>query len=455
MKQARLTILLGLLGTLSLPAVAMGLTDAVSAALDHNADYRVQRLDRDAQQLAGPIARAALLPNISLSSTRLTNQGDREQTSAGLGLTRSLDYRSRQSSINLRQPLYHPDARIRYRQGKLQAEQADIVLLGRRMELTVQVATAYFDVLFAQDTIGLADSELASVKGQIGAAQQRFSRGEGTRTEVAEAQTRRDLTEAKLIDAHDRLAVARAQLSKLTGVSDPALRRPHDGAPTVAVSPAALSDWLQLAEERNVDVLALRVQAHAAQLEIERNRAGHHPRVDFVASVTDAKNDTLNTLNTSSLVRSAGVQVTMPIYSGGATSASVEQAVIQREKANASLAAATQTAVESTRARYVSVMAAARKLQVYERAVRSSQIALEGTQLGFGAGIRTNLEVLDAQRQMQETRRERAQARYLYLLGLLQLKAAAGTLTDLDVHAIDQQLTVAPISASSKSELPR
>jgi outer membrane protein TolC len=159
--------------------------------------------------------------------------------------------------------------------------------------------------------------------------------------------------------------------------------------------------------------------------------------------VTEARNDTLNTLNSSSLIRSAGVQFSLPIFAGGGTVAATEQAVKLRDKAVAELNAAIRTALERVRSRFLSVQSAAAKLLVYEGAVAASRTALEGIELGFSAGIRTNIDVLDAQRQLQAAQRELAQVRYLHLLGILQLKAAAGTLTDEALTELDRYLVEA------------
>jgi outer membrane protein TolC len=269
--------LVATLWALALPAHSAGLADAFSAAIEHDEAFRAQRLERDAQQLSVPIARAALLPNVSLSSTHQTNRGDRTQTFFGLDSTQPLDYRSQQSVLSLRQPLYHPDAYIRHEQSKLLGTQADAVLRGRRMELALQVGSAYFDVLFAQDTLALVDAEVASALGQISAARDRYARGEGTLTEVAEAQARHDLAAARRVDAQDRIITTRGEFTRLTGMTAPRLRRPSAKAADIALDPAELAQWLKLAQENSAELQALRVQADNARLEVDRNRSGHHP----------------------------------------------------------------------------------------------------------------------------------------------------------------------------------
>lgn len=422
----------------ALSANATGLAQSFRAATEHDETFRAQRLEREARHFAVPIARAALLPSISLNSVYQTNRGERTQTLFGLESSQALDYRSQQSVLSLRQPLYHREGWIRHEQGKLQAAQADEVLRAQRIDLMLQVASAYFDVLFAEDTLALVDAEAASAQEQMHAARDRYARGEGTLTEVAEAQARHELADARRIDARDRIVTTKAEFTRLTGLSQPALKRPGPESAHTPLDPPALSGWMELARTHNAELQALRVQSANARLEVDRNRSGHHPRVDLVASVTDARNDTLNTLNTASLVRSAGIQVTLPILAGGGVVAATDQAVLMREKMDAELNAATRTTLERVRSRFLGVQGAIAKLPVYERAVAASRTALEGTQLGFMAGIRTNIDVLDAQRQLQVARRELAQARYVHLLGILQLKAVAGTLTEQTLEDIDR-----------------
>jgi protease secretion system outer membrane protein len=449
----RSPILVALLCLLADSACGMGLLEAFRAAQNNDADFRAQRLDRDASQLNADIARAGLLPNVSASSIDTANSGERTQT-GGTGtadVTQPLSYQARLSSVILRQPLYYAEGLVRYRQGQQQAVYADTLLESKRLELAQNVTTAYFDVLLARDNVALGEAELVAAQEQTRLAERRFTGGEGTRTEIAEAQARKYLAEAKLIEARDQVDVAESTLARITGVTTTRPRPLRSAAIALALEPRTLGEWLDSARQRNADVLLLRLQTEYAQLEIEKNRSGHLPRIDLIASVTDARNDTVNTLNTSSIIRAAGVQLTIPIYSGGAVVAGTDQAVINREKSLASLDSAIRTAVEKTRKQYLASVSASGRIAAYEKAVQASDEALKGNQLGFQAGIRTNLDVLNSQGQLYTARRDLAQARYVYLTGIITLKATAGMLTEDSIAEVDALLDGGPANPPSPS----
>ena len=447
----RSSILVALLCLLADSAFGMGLLEAYRAAQNNDADFRAQRLDRDASQLNPDIARAGLLPNLSASSIDTANRGDRTQTGGTADVTQPLSYQARLSSVILRQPLYYAEGLVRYRQGQQQAVYADTLLESKRLELAQNVTTAYFDVLLARDNVALGEAELVAAQEQTRLAERRFAGGEGTRTEIAEAQARRYLAEAKLIEARDQVDVAESTLARITGVTTARPRPLRSVAIALALEPRTLAEWLDSARQRNADVLLLRLQVENAQLEIEKNRSGHLPRVDLIASVTDARNDTVNTLNTSSLIRAAGVQLTIPIYSGGAVVAGTDQAVINREKSLASLDSAIRTAIEKTRKQYLASVSATGRIAAYEKAVQASDEAVKGNQLGLQAGIRTNLDVLNSQGQLYTARRDLAQARYVYLTGLITLKATAGMLTEDSIAEVDALLDGGPANPPRRS----
>jgi outer membrane protein, type I secretion system len=441
----RSPILVALLCLLSDSGFGMGLLEAYRAAQNNDADFRAQRLERDATQLNPDIARAGLLPNVSASSTNTANSGERTLNGGtGGDVTQPLSYRSRLASVNLRQPLFYAEGMVRYRQGKQQAAYADTLLESKRLELALNVTTAYFDVLLARDNVALGEAELVAAQEQTRLAERRFAGGEGTRTEIAEAQARRYLAEAKLIEARDQVEVAESALERTTGVTTARPRPLRSASIALALEPRTLAEWLEIARQHNADVLLLRLQAENARLEIEKNRSGHLPRLDLIASVTDARNDTLNTLNTTSVIRAAGVQLTIPIYAGGAVVAGTDQAVINHEKSLASLDSAVNTAVEKTRKQYLASVSATGKIAAYEQAVQASGDALKGNQLGFQAGIRTNLDVLNSQSQLFSARRDLAQARYVYLTGIITLKATAGILDEGDMAEVDALLDGGP-----------
>uniref|UniRef100_UPI0028C399C8 TolC family outer membrane protein n=1 Tax=Accumulibacter sp. TaxID=2053492 RepID=UPI0028C399C8 len=336
----------------------------------------------------------------------------------------------------LRQPLFNYESLVRYQQGGVQAAYSDAVFDRKEAELAVKVAAAYLETLLASDVLGLADAEIAAYGAQRQLAERRRKGGEGTITDVAEAESRLQLARARRDDALDRSTVALRKLEGMTGKSMSPLwvLRP-DFMPT-GIRPSALDEWLALAQDNNAAIRAQRKLYELAGLEVERNRAGHLPQLDFIARALKAENETLSTLNQKSSINTVGVQLNIPLFAGGRVNALTGQAVANRERARAELdAAVTEASVEVER-HFLAVEVGGSKVQSFLTAVDASVVAVEGMRRGMTAGVRTNTDVLDAERQMFAAKRDLAQARYEVLMSTLQLKSASGVLSERDVAEI-------------------
>ena len=419
---------------LSAGARAAGLIDAYQAARQNEPTFRAARYERDAGQYAIAIGRAGLLPNLSITGSYSQNKGERESTV--VDVTQNLDYRDTVSAVILRQPLFNYDSFVRYQQGGVQAAYSDAVFDRKEAELAVRVTAAYLDALFAMDRLALADAEIAAYGAQRELAERRRKGGEGTITDVADAESRLQLARAGRADALDRVAVAMRKLEGMTGLPMQPLwiLRP-DFMPT-GVQPGRLDAWVALAQDHNPEIRSRRKAYELASLEVDRNRAGHMPQLDLVARSTRADNETISTLNQKSTINSVGVQLNIPLFAGGRVSALTDQAIANRERALAELdAAANDVLVEVTR-QFLAVETGASKVTAYRKAVDASIVAVEGSKRGMMAGIRTNTDVLDAERVMFGAKRDLFQARYEVLVSTLQLKAAAGVLSEADVAEI-------------------
>ncbi len=430
------------------PAAAHGLLEGWQAAVSADPQFQAARHERDAGRLALPLARAALLPNVSFATSDAKYKGDRSSLVPGLtDLTKSpLAYTSQSRALSLRMPLYNKEAMERYRQGRAQASGADVLFDVRVKELAVRLGQAYFELMLAIESVDLAQAQVQTYREQIAFAKRRFDGGEGTRTEIFEATARLDLAEAQLIESREQVDVARRTLSNITGRDPVSVGPLRMSGPAPALMPADLAAWQEAARRDNPEVRVRRATIETARFDLERSRAGHHPRVDLVASVSQTRNDTINTLNSEFNLRSIGVQVSVPVYSGGAVEAGIDQSLANLRRAEAELESETNTQLVEIRRHYLAVTNGQAKVAAYEKAVGSSEVALEGTRQGLRAGIRTNLDVLDAQRQVFQARRDLAQARLVYLLALLRLKTVAGQAPDEAVADIDRLL----VSANSR-----
>jgi protease secretion system outer membrane protein len=209
------------------------------------------------------------------------------------------------------------------------------------------------------------------------------------------------------------------------------------------LEPATLEAWLSMAEDRSPEVRARRFSVEAARHEVARNRAGHYPRIDAVAAASRLQNDSVNTLNSDISQRSFGLQVTVPIYNGGYVDATTEQAIANLRRTESDLDAELNTQRVEVRRQFLAAQNGMVKLDSYAKAVRSSEVALEATRRGVQAGLRTSLDVLDAQRQLYQSRRDQAQARYQYLQAVLLLRVSAGAPPEEAVSALNAMLSAA------------
>lgn len=422
----------------SFQAGATGLLDAYRAATLHDPLLRAARYERDAGLEAPAISRAALLPNFSLFSSRSSNTGDRSFSNSVP--SQSLDYRSSQDVLSLRQPLLNYEGYRRYQQGGVQVAFSEAQYRKKQTEMLLRVATAYFDVLLASEKLALAEAEIAAFGDQRTAAQRRSKAGEGTLIEIAETDARLAIAEANRADAADQVIVAQRTLEEMTGKPVGNVRRLKNDFVHPAIQPASLEEWLATAFEQNAEIIAQRRVWESSQLEVDRVRAQHIPRLDFVASYSKTENDSLNTLNQQANILSAGVQLTIPLFAGFGVIAQTRQANANRERAMAEVDAIVSRVQIEVRRWFMAVRTGAIKTSAYDRAVTAGTVSVDGTKRGMAAGVRTNTEVLDAQRLLFSVQRDRAQARYDLLTNVLKLKSAAGVLSEKDIAEIDAQL---------------
>jgi protease secretion system outer membrane protein len=284
--------------------------------------------------------------------------------------------------------------------------------------------------------VRIIESQRAMYTEQKKVNDRMFEKGEGTRTDMLETQSKLDLSEAQMLEALDNQQVARATLASLIGQEVTSL---DELAPQFRIAPlpeGGFETWRKIAQEHNPDLEAQTYAIEAAKQEVNKNRAGHTPRVDFVASYSKSSSETLNTYNQDQTVRAIGVQISIPFYSGGAVSSSTRQAVAGLEKARDELQIRTDKVMLDLRKQYTTVVSSVSRIRALDRAVESGELLVKATEQSIKGGVRINLDLLNAQAQLNTTYRDLAQARYNYLTGWLRLKAAAGTINIDDIKEI-------------------
>ncbi|WP_293775530.1 TolC family outer membrane protein [uncultured Oxalicibacterium sp.] len=422
-------LLIGL--TASLPALAVDLLQAYRDALTHDATYASARAQLAAGREASVQGRANLLPLIGLSGN---NQRVRRENAS--------DYNLRGYTLSLTQPLVDVAAWQTYEQSKLQVAATEAVFAFAGQDLILRVSQAYFDVLAAQDTLASLHAQKAAIEEQLASAKRNFDVGTATITDTHEAQARYDLIVAQELAAEADLNIKREALAQLTGKPTLPLSILRKDAQLQNPQPAQMAPWVSTAEQQNTDVINRQLALEIAQRQITRNRAGHYPTVDLVASRSDTTQRT-NVLSQTGAgqTNSVGVQWQIPLYSGFAVTSRVREAIALEDKARADLEAARRVAAQAARQAFYGVTSGLAQVKALEAAEVSSRSALESNRLGYRVGVRINIDVLNAQQQLYATQRDLAKARYDTLINSLRLKSAAGTLQEDDLIRINTLLT--------------
>ncbi|WP_044871393.1 TolC family outer membrane protein [Pseudomonas sp. LFM046] len=432
--------LAGFLGAVALPVTAMDLTQAWDVYQNQGPTYLASVHERQAGQEYKELGKAGLLPNINATAYWKRVDGTSEQDVLGRTIESDLKYDSQGGVVELRQPLFNKQRMAEYRQGKDRTLFSDAVFDAKTQESAVSLATRYFSVLLALETIDLARVKLKNLEQQVMAAKRRYELGDGTVIDVDQASARRDLAQAELIEAEDNLLVARRLLQELLGVVPEEMATLRTEFPTPPLEPPSLQDWISDAKANNPTIIARSRSVDIADEEVNRAKAGHWPTLDFVAAYNDAESDSVSTRNETNRYGSVGVEFRMPIFAGGATNAQVRQAAANRELANDQLNSSREEVLSGTTREFRGVQSGEQRVRALEKAVVSSERAQDSARKGFQAGTSTNLDILNAEEQNFIARRDLLEAKLRYLLSRLRLAAAVGALGEDDIQQANAYL---------------
>ena len=411
-------------------ARAQSLAELYESAKAFDATYQSAQLQYDANVARAAQAKAGILPSAALSAG-----------ASRIGLDSSLPanathYSTQNATLSASQPLYRPANWATFSQGQKQVELARAQFEAAEQDLIVRTSQAYFDVLAAQDTLTFVQAQKAAVAEQLASAKRNFEVGTSTITDTREAQARYDLVTAQEIAADNDLRVKKIALDQLAGVTEAKptpLRAPVSLPPVV---PADIGAWVRQSESGHPTIRQAQSGLDIAELEVTKAEAGHKPTLDATASYNVTKNPPSNTssrLNTSSV----GLVFNVPLFAGFAVQNRVKETLSLRDKAQSDLDGARRSVVQATRTAFLGVQSGQGQVKALEAAELSSQSALEANRLGYQVGVRINIDVLNAQSQLFQTKRDLAQARYNVLLGGLRLRQASGSLSAADLQPIN------------------
>lgn len=417
-------------------ASGLGLDGAWQLAKAHDPTYQAALSERDAGQANRALGRAPLLPQISASIGRNKTTGTLESPSSSGGVVSTdLDYIARTNQIQLSQSLFDWSKIAGMRQGNARADYSLALFDTKARDTATRLVSRYLQTLLSRQNVTLAENRLAADEQNIDIARRRYQGGEGTVTDVEEATSRRDLSRADLIQARDALVVARRELQEMTGAPVLAI---HDLAPDFRprpLDPPALEAWLARAQAANADVQAGQQSLRVADREVDKAFGGHLPTVGGVAYRSVNQSDSISTLNQESYLTAAGVQISVPIFSGGQTQAQVRQARHNRDQTGHQLEATREKVAVDTTRQYQGVVSGAERIAALETAVNTSAQALEAMRKSYIGGTRSITDILDAQDQLYKAQRDLIQARLQYVNARIGLDAVAGALDDAAIAA--------------------
>jgi len=418
-------------------ALALDLLQSFEAAQRHDAQLNTARLQLAAARERLPQALAALRPAIGGTAAANAGRYDTDVTTA-----RSFD--NVNGGISLSYPLYSPADSALVDQSRIGVRLAEAQLGLAGQDLVTRVATAYFDVLSAQDAVEVADAQRRAISEQFESAKRNFEVGTATVTDQQEAQARLDLNAAQLAAARNDLTVRIAALAQLTGLRPDALNTLKLEVPLPGARPNDIETWTARARGASYSVQQAELSAAIARIDIDRARYAQRPVVDLVSQATLLKGKTaqgLNTLVDRSTTLSAGIQLTVPLYSGGGLQARERETVAALQASESDLENARRISEQNARQAFLGLKSSAEQARALEAAVSSSRLALESNLLGYQVGVRINVDVLNAQQQLFSTLRDLARARYDVLQNDLRLRAIAGSLVPEDVAAVNALLS--------------
>lgn len=417
---------------------AENLLDVYREAQGHDATIASARAAYRAGMEKLPQGRALLLPSVNLGANTTRTEQDIEYQGAAPFPGGSRSFNSHGYSVSLTQPVYRKQNFALYEESKYQVEQAQSQLASAQQDLIIRVAQAYFDVLLAQDTMTFTESQKKAIAEQLDQAKRNFEVGTATIVDTNEAQARYDLVVSQQIAAENDLEVKRRALERIIGKIPGSLAPLAAKLPVQPPQPAVMDKWAELAEQNNPQLKFQKAGYEIASQEVERNRGAEYPTVDLVASYgkNSASSGSFG-VGSDTTTKAIGLQLNVPLYQGGGLSSRVREAAANKDKAREDLTDARRQVVLQTRQAFLGVTSGEAQVRALEQALKSSQTALDSTKLGFEVGVRTNVDVLNAQQQVYSAERDLAQARYNYIMSLLKLKTAAGILSDSDLALVN------------------
>ena len=429
--------LLGAAGWADAQTATMDLKQVYQAALEQDSSIRASRATADSGRERLPQARAALLPQINASAGRNNNNLNSTAPNILGDLSTTNDkYASDNKAIQLRQPLMNMQRWLQFEQAKSIVVEAEANLERDLQSLVVRVAGAYFETLMADEQLELVLAQKTTYTALVDAAKKGLAAGSGTRTDIDDAQSRLDMSLAQELEARQNQDLTRRQLQLLVNQPVERIAKLNVSALKLALpEPANLNAWTEKAEQASPEIKAMQARLDQARREVSKSQAGHLPTLDAVAQWSNSGSENITRINSRYENKSIGVQLNIPIYSGGYVNSTIRQAVAEQTRAEETLEALRRDLGVRVHKEYRGVSEGVMRVRALEQAVRSAEQMMKSTQMSLKAGSRTQLDVLNAQQQYTLALRDLAQARFVYLMSKVKLASLVG---DDAVASVDE-----------------
>jgi outer membrane protein/protease secretion system outer membrane protein len=415
----------------------MDFKQVYQAALEQDANIRASRAAADSGRERLPQARAALLPQVSANAGR--NFNDLNSTSPNIlgALTTTNDkYFSDNRAVQLRQPLMNMQRWLQFEQAKSMVAESEATLDRDLQNLVVRVAGAYFEYLMSDEQLELVLAQKKLYTSLVDATKKGLAAGSGTRTDIDDAQARLDMASAQELEARQNQDQTRRQLEVLINQPVSSVAKLNVAAlKLLGPDPASLDEWTLRAEKNSPEMKAMQARLDAARREVSKSQAGHLPTLDAVAQWSNSGSENITRINSRYENKSIGLQLNVPLYSGGYVNSTIRQAVAEQTRAEETLEALRRDLGVRVHKEYRGVSEGVMRVRALEQAARSAEQMMQSTQMSLKAGARTQLDVLNAQQQYTMALRDLAQARFVYLMSKVKLASLAG---DDAVASVDE-----------------
>jgi len=422
----------------SASARSLGLLEAWRAAVQEESTLRTARAAADSQLERLPQAQARLRPNLGFSASVNRNDLSRTQGSGDTQLSTDEKYNGQNYTLNLRQPLYRPALMLDLRQADQSVIEAQATVESETRNLAVRLTGAYLEALLAQDQLRLVRVQEHTLRTQLAAVQSAFAAGSGVRTDIDEVQARLDLNQAQRLEAEQQIDSTRRQIAVLVQRPFGDLKGlPATGLTLPALESGDIEAWIRRSEASSPELRTLSARRDAARLEVDKAGAARKPTVDLVGQVIRSSSENIVTPALKYQNRSIGLQLNVPLYTGGLIDSGVRQATADLMRAEEALEGARRELSVRVHREYRSATEGERRIQALMRAIQSAEQLVTSNRRSMQAGSRTIIDVLNAEQQLALVQRDLAQARYTTALARLRLAMLAGDAVETSIQRLD------------------